>query len=186
MITSNPVNSSSLTVPYLVYKSTSTGAVGGTAQQSAITTMIFCNTGTVVPTNETTNAVSISVYLNKSTSVANNATKSLIINNLTIPAGETVIFSEERIVLDSDDAVWIGASPGDVDTVGFLTLGGNYTIVTLGSTNNTQWNTIAGTSAAPVSYIVGSHFTCANIGTGLGNGTARRNLISCTVSSIPV
>jgi hypothetical protein len=182
MITSNPVNSSSLTVPYLVYKSTSTGAVGGTAQQSAITTMIFCNTGTVVSTNETTNAISISVYLVKYPE--SYATKNLIINNLTIPAGETVIFSEERIVLDDDDAVWIGASPGSVDSVGSLTLNGNYTIVTLGTTTNTQWNTIAGTVS--VSYIVGSHFTCANIGTGLGNGTARRNLISCTVSSIPV
>ena len=184
MITSNPVNSSSLTVPYAVYKSTSTGAVGGTAQQSAITTMIFCNTGTVNLTDETANAISISVYLVKDPGTY--ATKNLIINNLTIPAGETVIFSEERIVLDSDDYVYVGASPGTVDTVGSLTLGGNYTIVTLGSTNNTQWNTIAGTSAAPVSYIVGSHFTCADIGTGLGNGTARRNLISCTVSSIPV
>jgi len=182
MITSNPVNSSSLTVPYLVYKSTSTGAVGGTAQQSAITTMIFCNTGTVVSTNETTNAIGISVYLVKSPE--SYATKSLIINNLTIPAGETVIFSEERIVLDNDDAVWIGASPGSVESVGSLTLNGNYTIVTLGTTTNTQWNTIAGTVS--VSYVVGSHFTCANIGTGLGNGTARRNLISCTVSSIPV
>ena len=185
MITSNPVNSSSLTVPYAVYKSTSTGAVGGTAQQSAITTMIFCNTGTVNLTDETANAISISVYLVKSTGTSN-ATKNLIINNLNIPAGETVIFSEERIVLDSDDYVYVGASPGTVDTVGSLTLGGNYTIVTLGSTNNTQWNTIAGTSAAPVSYVVGDHFTCADIGTGLGNGTARRNLISCTVSSIPV
>jgi hypothetical protein len=182
MITSNPVNSSSLTVPYLVYKSTSTGAVGGTAQQSAITTMIFCNTGTVVSTNETTNAISISVYLVKY--LESYATKGLIINNLTIPAGETVIFSEERIVLDNDDAVWIGASPGSVDSVGSLTLNGNYTIVTLGTTTNTQWNTIAGTVS--VTYSVGIHFTCANIGTGLGNGTARRNLISCTVSSIPV
>jgi hypothetical protein len=182
MITSNPVNSSSLTVPYLVYKSTSTGAVGGTAQQSAITTMIFCNTGTVVSTNETTNAIGISVYLVKYPE--SYATKSLIINNLTIPAGETVIFSEERIVLDNDDAVWIGASPGSVESVGSLTLNGNYTIVTLGTTTNTQWNTIAGTVS--VTYSVGSHFTCANIGTGLGNGTARRNLISCTVSSIPV
>jgi len=177
MITSNPVNSSSLTVPYPVYKSTSTGAVGGTAQQSAITTMIFCNTGTVVSTNEATNAIGISVYLVKSGGV-DNATKSLIINN------ETVIFSEERIVLDSDDWVYIGASPGSIDSVGSLTIGGNYTIVTLGTTTNTQWNTIAGTVS--VTYSVGSHFTCANIGTGLGNGTARRNLISCTVSSIPV
>jgi len=53
--------------------------------------------------------------------------------------------------------------------VGSLTLGQIYTIASLGSTNNTQWNTIAGTSS--VTYIAGSQFVCANVGTGLGNGT---------------
>lgn len=183
MITSNPVNSSSLSVPYLVYKSTDTGYTGGTAESSAITTMIFCNTGAVNLTDETINSVSISIYLVKAAGVSN-ATKSLITSNLVIPAGETVIFSEERIVLDENDMVYVGASSGATENVGSLTLGGNYTILTLGSTTNTQWNTIAGTSA--ITYIVGSHFTCANIGTGLGNGSAIRNLISCTVSSIPV
>jgi hypothetical protein len=54
-------------------------------------------------------------------------------------------------------------------TVGSLVLGQLYTIAALGSTTNTQWNTIAGTSSQ--TYLAGSQFVCANIGTGLGNGT---------------
>jgi hypothetical protein len=51
-----------------------------------------------------------------------------------------------------------------------LTLGTRYTILSLGTTTNAQWNTIAGTSS--VTYAVGNTFTSA-IGTtsGLGTGT---------------
>jgi len=62
--------------------------------------------------------------------------------------------------------IYNGAS---TTTVGALALGQIYTIASLGTTNNTQWNTIAGTVSA--TYLVGSQFICANIGTGLGNGT---------------
>jgi hypothetical protein len=34
----------------------------------------------------------------------------LIVSNLTVPAGETVFFSEERIVLESGDQIWLGTS----------------------------------------------------------------------------
>lgn len=54
-------------------------------------------------------------------------------------------------------------------SVGSLVLGQLYTISVLGTTNNTQWNTIAGTTSTP--YLVGSTFRCAVIGAGLGNGT---------------
>jgi len=54
-------------------------------------------------------------------------------------------------------------------TVGSLVLGQIYTIASLGTTTNTQWNTIAGTVSQ--NYLVGSQFTCANVGSGLGNGT---------------
>jgi hypothetical protein len=54
-------------------------------------------------------------------------------------------------------------------TVGSLVLGQTYTIASLGTTNNTQWNTIAGTASQ--AYLAGSQFVCANVGTGLGNGT---------------
>jgi Major tropism determinant N-terminal domain len=53
--------------------------------------------------------------------------------------------------------------------VGQLALGQLYTIAALGTTNNVQWNTIAGTVSQP--YTVGSTFRCAVIGAGLGNGT---------------
>jgi hypothetical protein len=56
-------------------------------------------------------------------------------------------------------------------TAGSFVPGTSYQIVVLGSTTNTQWNTIAGTSS--VTYVVGSIFTAAIAGTGLGNGTAR-------------
>jgi hypothetical protein len=54
-------------------------------------------------------------------------------------------------------------------SVGQLVLGQIYTIRSLGSTSNVQWNTIAGTVSQ--TYLVGSTFKCANNGSGLGNGT---------------
>jgi hypothetical protein len=57
-----------------------------------------------------------------------------------------------------------------LQTAGSFVLGNVYSIVTLGTTTNTQWNTIAGTTG--ITYAVGSIFTCANVGTGLGNGSA--------------
>jgi len=57
-----------------------------------------------------------------------------------------------------------------LQTAGSFSIGKTYSIVSLGTTTNTQWNTIAGTTG--ITYAVGSTFTCANVGTGLGNGTA--------------
>jgi len=57
-------------------------------------------------------------------------------------------------------------------SVSNLVLGQLYTIANLGTTNNTQWNTIAGTVSQ--TYLVGSTFRCAVIGAGLGNGTVVR------------
>lgn len=49
-------------------------------------------------------------------------------------------------------------------SAGSFVVGRDYQIVSLGTTTNTQWNTIAGTTG--VAYTVGSRFTCANAGTG--------------------
>jgi hypothetical protein len=64
--------------------------------------------------------------------------------------------------------------------VGAFVKGNSYSIVSLGTTTNDQWNIIAGTSEAeePVTYSVGSEFTCVNVGTdangtSFGNGTAQ-------------
>jgi hypothetical protein len=34
----------------------------------------------------------------------------LFVSNLTVPAGETVFFADERFVLDGGDEVWVGTS----------------------------------------------------------------------------
>lgn len=55
-------------------------------------------------------------------------------------------------------------------TVGGFTVGLSYVIVNYAGTTNANWNSIAGTSG--VTYAVGSVFTAAIAGTGLGTGTA--------------
>jgi hypothetical protein len=52
--------------------------------------------------------------------------------------------------------------------VGDLIVGTEYVITDLGTTTQTDWNTIAGTSA--IVYVVGDVITCADSGAGLGNG----------------
>lgn len=119
MINSTVVTSSTITVPTLVFTSSTTGAaIGGavTGQTSAITTVILCNVLTPNLTDETINSVNVNIYLvspNKGTSVG---TGTLVASNLTIPAGETFFFSEERIVLDSGDQIWIGSNNGSAIT----------------------------------------------------------------------
>ena len=61
-------------------------------------------------------------------------------------------------------------------SAGSFTVGVKYTISSLGTTTNTQWNTIAGTTG--VTYIVGNTFTAAVAGTGLGTGAATTKSIS--------
>lgn len=87
MITSRIINSATDTDPPIY---TSVG-------QNAITAMVFCNTGTVVPADETANAVKLWLHI-----VSTGATvgdQFCIVKNLTIPAGETVFFDTERLVL---------------------------------------------------------------------------------------
>ena len=53
---------------------------------------------------------------------------------------------------------------------GAFVVSSKYAIAAIGTTTQAQWNTIAGTTAS--TYAIGSVFTCANIGTAMGNGTA--------------
>jgi hypothetical protein len=77
-----------------IYSSTNT---------NAITTMVFCNTATPDPADESVRAVSLEVHLIKSgkAKFASNT----IIKNLNIPAGETLFFDTERVVLDNGDSI---------------------------------------------------------------------------------
>lgn len=111
------VDSTSKTDPVLVFTSSTTGGpiLGSvTGRTNAITTIALCNTAAPTPTNETANAVDVNIYIVRTKNgvlypggpVAGN----LIVSSLTIPAGETVFFSEERLVLEGGDQIWIGTS----------------------------------------------------------------------------
>lgn len=105
------IDSSSITVPVKVFTSSTTGgpiAGGVTGRTNAITTIAFCNTAAPSTADETTNAVNVNVYIVRSGTSYGNG--NLIVSSLTVPAGETVFFSEERIVLDSGDEIWVGTS----------------------------------------------------------------------------
>jgi hypothetical protein len=174
MITNTTITTGDITVPTLAFKATDTGASGGTGQQTAITTIALCNIETPNLTDETVNSCNVNIHFLKSGQSASRL--NLAVSNLTVPAGETVFFSDERIILDSNDEVRIGATAGDVDTAGSFNVGSTYVIVTTGTTNYTL---VGAANSTP-----GTVFTAT--GVGAGNGTARKILIIATVSSLPV
>lgn len=118
MIKSTLINKSSVTDPQLVYSSTVTGnpaVVSADKIETAITTMILCNVGAPTITDESINSVTVNVYLVVDAGSPDTASGSnLIISNLTIPAGETVIFSDEKIVLSGGDSIHIGTSSANL------------------------------------------------------------------------
>ena len=87
---------------------------------NAITTIIVCNTGAVNLTDETVNAASLTLHLVPSGNPTNDANK--IISNLNIPAGETVFFSDERIVLGNNDLVRAQASAANLLSITISTI----------------------------------------------------------------
>jgi hypothetical protein len=106
MITGRIVTGTTATSPTTVYVSSGS---------NAITTIALCNTAAVDLANETVNSIDVNVYLvaPNGTYVDNRTvgTGSLIVSRLTVPAGETVFLSEERIVLSDTDYVAVGYSP---------------------------------------------------------------------------
>lgn len=92
------------------------------------------------------------------------------ISEYTDTAGSTgtVTFSSGRTL--NDRITIISFRSYHLATAGSFVIGINYTITNLGTTTNAQWNTIAGTTG--ITYAVGSAFTCANIGAGMGTGQA--------------
>ena len=115
MIKSTIVTSSTITTPTLVFTSSTTGApIGGlvVGQTSAITTIILCNTLAPSLTDETVNDTNVNIYLVSPDAGGTVGAGTLIVSNLNIPAGETVFFSDERIVLSSGDEIHVGSDNG--------------------------------------------------------------------------
>jgi hypothetical protein len=105
------IDSTSITVPVKVFTSSTTGGpLGGSVigQTTAVTTIAFCNTAAPSAADETTDSVIVNIYLVRSgkSFVPGN----LIVSSLTVPAGETVFFNDERIILNSADEIWVGTS----------------------------------------------------------------------------
>jgi hypothetical protein len=101
-----------------VFTASTTGAaLGGavTAQNRAVTNIILCNTGAVTITDESINRTSVDVYLVRQGDTPVAANK--IVSSLTVPAGETVFFSDEKIILDGGDEVWVKAADANLITV---------------------------------------------------------------------
>lgn len=114
MIKSTLITATSVTNPDLVFTSTVTGGVfsspGNPEQPNAITTMVLCNIGAPNASDETVNDVVVNVYLvpKGGTPQSSGSNCNLIISQLTVPAGETVFLSEERIVLAGGDEIHVG------------------------------------------------------------------------------
>jgi hypothetical protein len=105
------IDSTSVTVPVKVFTSSTTGgpiAGGVIGRENAVTTIALCNTAAPNSTDETTNSVTVNIYVVRSG--LSYGPGNLVVNSLVVPAGETVFFSEERIVLASGDAIWVGTS----------------------------------------------------------------------------
>jgi hypothetical protein len=105
------VDSTSVTVPVRVFTSSTTGgpiAGGVIGRENAVTTIALCNTLAPDTADETANSVTVNIYVVRSG--LSYGAGNLVVSSLVVPAGETVFFSEERMVLASGDAIWVGTS----------------------------------------------------------------------------
>lgn len=74
---------------------------------NAITTIIVCNTAAGNLTSESTDSAQVTLFLVPDTQLVNDTTA--IVKGLIIPAGETVFFSDEKIILSNGDSVHVQA-----------------------------------------------------------------------------
>jgi hypothetical protein len=105
------IDSTSVTVPVRVFTSSTTGgpiAGGVIGRENAVTTIALCNTAAPDAADETVNSVTVNIYVVRSG--LSYGAGNLVVSSLVVPAGETVFFSEERMVLASGDQIWIGTS----------------------------------------------------------------------------
>lgn len=118
MIKNTVVSGNIISSPTLIFTSSKTGGTinsNNLGQSSAITTIVICNTLMPSSTDSSVNAVSVNVYLVIAS--GSPGSSNLIVSNLLIPAGETIFFSNERIILDAGDTIHVGATVANAITV---------------------------------------------------------------------
>jgi hypothetical protein len=98
---------------------------------NAIVTIAVCNTGAPTAGDESINSCTLDLYLVSSGDAPDTPGKSgapgtysgnQIVSSLTVPAGETVFFSDEKIVLDNGDYVVAQASSSNLLSITVSTL----------------------------------------------------------------
>ncbi len=109
------INSTHLTTSGDTSIYTSTG-------NNAIVTLIICNTGNPDPAgvDETINSSTVSINFVKLGDVSNVA--NTVVKNLIVPAGETIFFSDEKVVLENGDQVRATASVANLLSITVSTL----------------------------------------------------------------
>jgi hypothetical protein len=108
-----PISNARITTTALTTVYTSVG-------NNAVTTLIVCNTATPNLTDETENACNLTLYMiPKLTPPQNAGDINAVVKNLTIPAGETVFFSDEKVILGNEDVI---AAEAQLNGVGALTI----------------------------------------------------------------
>ncbi len=80
---------------------------------NAVTTIMICNTATYNPADPTAGLTYLDLHFVASTDGI--STTNLVVNQLPVPAGETVTFDTERIILANNDRIVASsASPSNL------------------------------------------------------------------------
>lgn len=89
---------------------------------NAVVTIVVCNTGASDPAgvDESINTCTLTLNLVKFGDVSTVA--NTIVKNLIVPAGETIFFSDEKIVLDNGDSIRATASVSNLLSITVSTL----------------------------------------------------------------
>jgi hypothetical protein len=107
---------------------TSSQTVYTSAGKNAIVTIIICNTGTPDATDESVDSCLLDLYVVASGNSPDLSTKTdpfdgnAVVSQLLVPAGETIFFSDEKIVLETGDYVVAVASDSDLLSITVSTL----------------------------------------------------------------
>jgi hypothetical protein len=167
-VTVAAVTSTTINGTYLIASvgsTTFTYALNGgdfsTTDTGTVLDITYCNL-----TNNVTGTLAVAKGGTGATTLNSNA---LLIGNKT---------SAVSVLKPSTNGNVVTSTVGSTVSNNSFIVGAEYTVLTLGTTTNDEWNTIGGTTG--VTYAVGTVFTAAVTGTGSGNGNATTNVFSMT------